>query len=353
MSVRALASIVAVGARTPLGLDARQTGFLLRAGFAAIGEAPLGEGGAPIAFCRQTALDASLMGFERVIALAEPALRELLRDLRATTVVRVKLLLCVDPPDPSQPHASEPVAHDLLAIARREYPNATLEIAARGEASACFALPRALAALDSRQLDCVILGGVHSAYDALAIARLAEGDRLYGNDHLDAILPGESAAFVALVAPSLAARRNTALAHVAGMGSAIDEARFSNDVPAALARGATAALRAATQPLLDGALRAGWVLSDIAFEVWRQREWQSLIVRAADVLGPPYQLDCPAQRIGSLGAAALPLSLALACEAYRAGYAPSPFALALAGSEAGERGAIVVAGPAPSSRGGG
>ena len=34
-------AVVSVGARTPIGLNARQTGFLLRAGFPAMDEAPL------------------------------------------------------------------------------------------------------------------------------------------------------------------------------------------------------------------------------------------------------------------------------------------------------------------------
>ena len=36
-------SIVRAGACTPIGLNARQTGFLLRAGLPAIGEAPLAD----------------------------------------------------------------------------------------------------------------------------------------------------------------------------------------------------------------------------------------------------------------------------------------------------------------------
>ena len=38
----ALASILTVGAQTPLGLDACQTGMLFRAGYATMDQAPLG-----------------------------------------------------------------------------------------------------------------------------------------------------------------------------------------------------------------------------------------------------------------------------------------------------------------------
>ena len=72
-------------------------------------------------------------------------------------------------------------------------------------------------------------------------------------------------------------------------------------------------------------------------------EWQSVLVRCADHLGPPYRIDFPAHRIGSLGAAALPLFLALAAEAFHRGYAPAPVALLSVGSDSGERGALLVA----------
>ena len=125
----------------------------------------------------------------------------------------------------------------------------------------------------------------------------------------------------------------------------MEPARLDNELSVAQAKAATDAMREATRQLEQQALRAGWVLSDVGFEVWRMREYQSLIVRAANVLGPPYRIDLPAQRIGELGGAAGPLLLVLAAEGFRAGYAAAPIALCLLGSDSGERGAIVVAAP--------
>ena len=74
----------------------------------------------------------------------------------------------------------------------------------------------------------------------------------------------------------------------------------------------------------------------------RVQEWQSVFVRAQSVLGRPYHIDSPAQRIGYLGAAALPLFVAMAATAWRHGYAPSPIALAVAGNDGGARAALAL-----------
>ena len=52
------------------------------------------------------------------------------------------------------------------------------------------------------------------------------------------------------------------------------------------------------------------MLTDLTFEMWRQKEWQSAFVRNQEILGRPYYIDSPGQRIGYLGAAAMPLFVA-------------------------------------------
>lgn len=318
-SLPTLAAIVAVGARTPLGLDACQSGFLFRAGFPGMNLAPLGPDGQEITFCRQTALPLECTGAERALELARPALDEALEPkLDAAT-----LLLGLD--------------DDIGPAFLRQF-RAPCALTLAGSAGLYASLRDAL------RHDCMVLGGVHTTYDPQQIAGLAAQGRLYDDENLDAILPGEAAAFVTLASPAFAKRRGLpVLARICGIGTALERARFDNDEPAATARAATAAVRQACKPLADRDLTAGWILSDISFESWRMLEWQSMFVRCSNRFGPPYRIDFPAHRIGSLGAAALPLCLTLAAEAFRAGYAPAPIALVFGGSESGERGAMIVA----------
>ena len=75
------------------------------------------------------------------------------------------------------------------------------------------------------------------------------------------------------------------------------------------------------------------------------RELFTAITRVHRRFCEPMSVDSPSQRIGRTGAASLPLFLALATEAYRRGYAPTPFGLLFAGSDGGERAALVVSSP--------
>lgn len=325
-----IASILAVGAQTPLGIDACQTGMLSRAGFATMEEAPLGIDGQGVILCRTAALPDELTGAERLVALATPALQEALGDFSGADDDTLFVLeLDAELPEDRVEH----LAGALVARCKKSLSGIRLEVVRKGAGGG---VPAVEAALAKRQP--VLWGGVHSDHDELAIGQLVARDRLYADDNLDAVLPGESAAFVRL-APG---EKSEALAALVGLGHAVELARSDNDLPAATARAITSAMRAATAPLEKANQKAGWAVSDLGLEDWRMREWQSLTVRAASVLTSPYRFDNPAQRMGRLGAAGMPLGITLVTEGLRRGWAPSPIALVFGGSDAGERGAATV-----------
>lgn len=329
--------VVKVGARTAVGLDARQTGFLLRAGFPAMAESPLAdEAGEAITMGFVPTLAPQLVGAERLCALARPPLEEATAEVReARAAVHVAL-------DEGCPDARAAGAM-LAAAVQQALPNATVSVEARGEAALGALLPGAIRALETRQIDVAVLGGVHSDYDPRVIAALEASGRLFSPDNLDARIPGEAAAFVTLMRAADAQRRGlTPLAQLIGVGSGCEQARPDNDDSAYEAAGMTAAVRSATEPLARAGRTAGWMLTDLTGEMRRQYEWQAVWIRAQRVLGVPYIIESPAQRIGYLGAAALPLFVAIAATAWEHGYAPSATALAVAGADGGERAALVI-----------
>jgi 3-oxoacyl-[acyl-carrier-protein] synthase-1 len=353
--MKTLAVCAASGARTSLGGTLVETAFLLRTGIAAIAASPLADAeGEQVTMCFDKALDPYLVGEERAAELAAPALAEALSQLgEEGESLSLRLLLCLDAPrspavrgergERGAQAASALVAQRLHARARDLSPGITLEVCARGSAGAAFALPQALEALASRQMDALVLGGVHTDYDPATIADLAAQGRLHGPKNLDAVIPGEAAAFVVLMREDTARRlRLEPAARISGIGSATARARPDNDESVFDARGLTTAVRAAAAELVTEQLRAGWLLTDHTFESSRILEWQTMATRAHALFGSPYHLESPAQRLGHLGAASLPLAIALAAEGWKRGYAPSAIAIALAGSEAGERGAIVL-----------
>ena len=329
--------VVKVGARTAVGLDARQTGFLLRAGFPAMSEAPIANAaGESITMALVPTLDFAATGAERLATLARPPFEEAIASVKdATAEVHIAIDEdCID---------AELVAGMLEGMVRRTMKSATVKVEPGGEAALGKSLPDAIRKLEARHVEVVVLGGVHSDYDPRAITALETSGRLFSRKNLDARIPGEAAAFLVLMREGDAPRRGLLpLARLLGVGAGRERATPDNEDPAYEAFGLTSALRQATEGLRERGETAGWMLTDLTGEMRRLYEWQSVFVRAQKVLGNPYIIESPAQRIGYLGAAAMPLFVAMAATAWEHGYAPSPTAIGTAGNDGGERAAIVL-----------
>ncbi len=329
--------VVSVGVRSPVGLNARQTGFLLRAGFPAMAEVPLASAaGEPVTMAFVPTLDGCTTGPERLTDLARSPFEEAIAPVRDAAA---DVSVAIDEGCVEQAMA----IHQLGAMVRRALPSATLRVEAGGEAAPGSHLTAAIQALDARRVEVAVIGGVHSDYDPRSIAALEASGRLFSRENLDSRIPGETAAFFVLMRAGDASRRRLpALARVLGVGAGRERARPDNDEGAYEALGLTQAVRQATSQLGAEGRTAGWLLTDLTFEMWRQYEWQSAWVRSQKILGDPYIIEAPAQRIGYLGAAALPLFVAIAATAWSHGYAPSPLALLMAGNDGGARAALLI-----------
>jgi 3-oxoacyl-[acyl-carrier-protein] synthase-1 len=166
---------------------------------------------------------------------------------------------------------------------------------------------------------------------------------LYSSDNLDALIPGECAAFVVLVSPGFARQwRIPQHAGVLSHGQAVEEATPDNDHSAMEAYGMTAAVKTAVRAMIDAGVKVGWSITDMTFEMRRVHEWQSMLIRTRRAWGEPYVVDSPAQRIGNLGASFMPFAFAMAHEGWRRGIAPDDRCVVTAGSDSGHRGAVVL-----------
>lgn len=348
--MRPLAVVIAVGARTPAGLRAVDCGFSFRASAAIMRPCALVDpDGEPVTMCFQPTIEPLAVGFERALALAAPALDEVLLQLGPVArTLRARLLLATEEGwgrrDPGGRPRAARLCEDLVRRAQASLAEVGLEVATRGAASAAYLLPGAIAALDAGTIDLAIVGGVHTDYDPERIADLAAAGRLFRPDRRDAMIPGEHAAFFALCRAEVARRLGLSpLASILAVETGEERARPDNDESAYAAAGLTAALRRALGRLGD--VRVGWMLNDLSFETFRHAELHSAALRTQKHFCEPQRFDSPAQRIGHLGAAALPLHVVLASEGFRRGWAPHPVCVAVAGSDGGERGIIVAADP--------
>jgi 3-oxoacyl-[acyl-carrier-protein] synthase I len=349
--MKARAQVVAAGAHTSIGMNALQTAMLYRAGAAGMATAPLLDlDGENATMCIASTLPPTQVGWERAVALALPALEQAAAPLAALPQGSVQLTLCLDERHavPRSTDADEAAAltQGIVERAHALLPGIGLDVVARGGAAGAFAVATALDKLERRQLEAVVLGAVHSDYHPALVRRLSEQGRLFKPDNLDSLIPGEAAAFVALVRDDVARGLGLRpMASVVGSATGHETATRDDHHSAYDAKGLTRCIREAGAALAEEELAAGWALTDLTFEQHRVFEWQAMLIRTRKLWAEPYVIDSPAQRIGYLGAAAIPLAMALASTAWKHGSAPAPIAMAHAGSDNGERGAVLLAQP--------
>ena len=344
-----LCVVVGTGARTPLGLNAVDSAFLYRAGHAGMREAAiLDENDEPTTMCLVPTLQPYATGVERAIALGAPALAEALghlgplaRELRIKVVVGVDVPLA--PPTPGMPDDADQIGAALRAVARQHAHEAVaLEVIRGGAAGPGLRLEALAGELAAGTGDVIVLGGVHTDHDLLRVRWLEKQGRLFASGNLDALIPGEGAAFVLLADPRVARRLQLPeLARILGTAAATERARPDNDESAFEALGLTAAVRKVLTPLGDDGPRVGWMLSDLTFEMRQINEWQAVSMRHQKYLCEPQYTDFPAHRMGHLGAYALPFELTLVAEAWQRGFGPHTHALLLVGNDSGERVAVL------------
>jgi len=352
--MKARAHIVSAGARTALGQNALQTAMLFRAGSAGMAAAPLVDvEGDLVTMCFDPTLPPLLVGWERALQLVDAALDEALAPLAdRVDGARVQLTLCIDERYGTAERGSADAdagAALTMGVADRlqkKLPGASLEVTARGNASAAVSLGDGLAALEGRRLDALVVGSVHTDYDPPWIQQLSERGRLFKADNLDSFIPGELSAFVVLMREDVLRRAGLSpLAGVVSVATGSELATPEDDHSAYEARGLTHTVREATAAMVDEGITAGWALTDLTFEQRRVHEWQSMLVRTRKVWTDPYVVESPAQRMGNLGAAAIPLGMVLAATGWQCRSAPAPVAVVFAGSEGGARGVVVLAVP--------
>jgi 3-oxoacyl-[acyl-carrier-protein] synthase I len=241
---------------------------------------------------------------------------------------------------------AQEVVTELTRRAAKRLPQLDVASTTRGGAGMAFALDGALADLEKNKIDAVVVAGVHSDYDPARIQALSAARRLFTIDRLDALIPGEAAACAVILRGDHARSLRLPIhARIHTLATGHARARPDNDESAYEAGAMTAVTRSAGAELQQHGLRAGWFLTDLSFERWRLYELQSMMTRTQKLWCEPQYCDAPAQRLGYLGAAVMPLHLVLASEAWRRGFGPHPIAISLAGSDGGERAAILLSAP--------
>lgn len=321
--------VLDVGMSTPLGLDARQSSLLLRAGKGQPRQSPfIGADGNTIGTIRCQRLEDTSLGYDRFVALGRPALREALAlDERSRTDPTVLLLALPEPYEGDDPRLGGELLHDLAT-------NAQLTLDPRSTVvrigSAGFAALLARAATFGNDVR-VVVGAIDSYHDHARIRHLDRGFRVHSARAGNGFIPSEGAAFAHVSTSKRKGVEPLGGVQWVACAEEPDEQPF-------MARALTKLLRDERLPT-----PVPWLISDENGENHRIREWTFAIARnhARFEAGRTLHFR-PHGEIGDLGAASGAIYLAYACMGFQLGYAPARSALIVTSSEGAERGLFVV-----------
>jgi len=338
--VSAQIAIVALGARTPVGLSAGSSAAAFRAGISRIGRVQESddEDAPEYRIAADAVLGRGLSSTaERIAALGRSALGEVVAQLGTHFTARhVPVLMGL--PEPRPGWDDDDQAQALAALSEVDGLRVAVEPLLLGHAAALEALRRAQQRLADGRWRCAIVGGVDSYLDPDAIGWLdAERQRLHGRVR-SGLIPGEGAAFVALMeARAARAAGLPVLALVHAAATATESNRIKTDT-ICVGEGLTAAVQAALPA--DGVVDE--LYGDVNGERYRSEEWGFVALRLGAAFRDPADYQLPTASWGDAGAATGALNLVLATQALSRGYARGPRALIWGGSEAGLRAAVVL-----------
>ena len=342
--------IVALGARTPVGLTAEMSAAAVRAGISRIVLHPFMADweNQNVRGALDGAFDPGVFGVQRLLAMAKGALLEVTAKLpEALFAELAPQVLCALPElRPGYDATEEPLFVSELQSAQAQAGRPVqVKLAARGHAGGLEALARACADIRAGRAEVIVAGGVDSYFDFDTLDWLQEHRQLQNEETRGGFFPGEAAGFVALAGErTLRKRKLQSLGIVRSSGIASESKLIKTDA-INTGEGLAKALSDALSGLGPNPEGAHDVYCDLNGERYRSEEWGFALLRVPSaMLGRDHV--APVDAWGDVGAASGPLGCVLAVQAWARGYAHGKRALVWAGSEAGARAAVFLDAPA-------
>jgi 3-oxoacyl-[acyl-carrier-protein] synthase-1 len=340
--------IVGAGARTPLGLDRSSTAAAVRAGIDAVAEHPfmIDRFGAPMRVSCDTSLDPTLMGPDRLAALAIAAAREALAPVFALGLSpKLSVAMSLGEVRSGQgAETGEEVATQLRTALDGPADLGRVLHWMGGHAGGIVAMDAAQQLLDTGRADFVLAGGVDSYLTPDSLEWLDETEQLHSEENIYGFCPGEAAGFVVITTRELAFKHGLEpLLELLATGTGSEENLIQTE-DICLGEGLSDAFRGASAPLHEGQ-PVNRILCDMNGERYRGNEYGFAVLKNPDLFDDAADFEAPADCWGDVGAASGPLYAAMVIEAEARGYSKGPLSLIWASSEAGQRGAALLARP--------
>ena len=340
--------VVAIGARTSVGLAAETSAAAVRAGICRIREYSfVTMRGEPMAVAADARLGPALEGVDRLLPLARSALDEVICKLstgatRYRGPVDLRLALPEARPGLSDGDVAA-VAETLAAGLRTPEWLVHLDVAGRGHAGVALAIERAVQAAGRRDDTLTVVLGVESYLHPATLVWL-EQNRQFGPDARSGFTPGEGAGCLVLASTRLRKRLDLRCLAVVGGAATAEEPRLPGCETGSFGVGLTQAVMGALTGLELPRDAVDTIYIDINGERYRSEEWGFVALQIPSAF-KTLRYEAPADCWGDMGAASGALASVLAVQSWARGYARGPRALVMAGSPHGRRGAILLQDP--------
>lgn len=339
--------IVGLGACTPVGRNVFASAAAVRAGVCGFGEHPfmVDAAGEPMRVARAPWIDASAEVSARCAALLLPAMDDALRALSPATdgSARCGLLMALPPARPGRPSN---LADSLLACVSQRYPGRfdAARVFEAGHASGHLAIEAAVQDCSSGAADACLVCGVDSALAPETLEWIEACGQLHGggaDNNAWGFVPGEAAGALLLASRDFAqARCIEVWGEVAGIGIA-RETRLIGTGDVCLGEGLSLAFERALERLPPGECVHN-VFCDLNGEPYRADEYGFTVLRKGARFRAASDFVALADCWGDVGAAGVPLHIAIAAICHRKRYGKGRWSMVWASSESGERGAALI-----------
>lgn len=267
---------------------------------------------------------------QRMLRLATPAIQQLQDDIANP----LPLMLCG--PE-KMPGRRSVISDDFLKYLHSQTKVAIdLEnsyVFPEGRAGGFYALEVAMQMLEAGEFEEIILGGVDTFLDLYLLATFDSEDRVLAEGMMDAFVPGEAAAFLIL---KLADETSAIKVYPPGIS---DEPGHRYSTEPYRGEGLANAVREALSKYPGGPIET--VFASFNGENFNAKEWGVAAIRNQQQLGDDFEMVHPADCYGDIGAATVPVMLALASLGILEGQYRQP-ALIWASSEIQQRAAACI-----------
>ncbi|HTJ83034.1 MAG TPA: hypothetical protein VL400_15040 [Polyangiaceae bacterium] len=317
--------IVALGAVTPVGLSAAQTALVVRATVRPVHELPFDDAlGESIGGCFVPSISHDIVGDERLVALAAPALREVMA--QPPVEAKLPLVLAVG-------RAGAAMPRELLETdGARGCDASAVTVLRAGHAGFGYALAEAARRIEDGA-DEVLVGAVDSYCDPFILRALDKEFAILSRRSPQGFVPSEAAVFARVTKKGrLAASLATVIARVDVEPTA---ASGEPNVAVAMTRLVASFGEHLREP-------ARWLVTDVNGEPHRSRELTLVETRSDHVIARDATSVGIGVSLGDVGAASLGVATVLVAGLSAMGVAPSMPALLLGAADSGERAAILV-----------